>query len=156
MCEIPEAVCSIKPRKGPWQLWKLCWQPAMRVASSGATVSHAVCEDEEGKRDADPQCRNFSSLQLNICQSWMEENLLCLRFTENVPQNSVSLHCPTFKKDDNFVFCLLVALTETTNTARMRVGIMFWMCNSLFFLRGFILWFNYCMTRVYLKKKKAI
>lgn len=43
------------------------------VASSGATVSHAVCEEEEGKRDADPQCRNFSSLQLNIYQNWMEK-----------------------------------------------------------------------------------
>lgn len=104
------------------------------VASSGATVSHALCEQEEGKRDADPQCRNFSSLQLNICQNWMEENLLCLKFTENVPQNSFSPHCPSFKRKMITLFSVfLLHSVKHTNAARMRGGIMFWMCNSLFF-----------------------
>lgn len=155
MCEIPEAVCSIKPRKGPWQLWKLCWQPARGCILRSHSLPRCMWRGGRKER-CWPSVQELLQLAAEYLPELNGENLFCLRFTENVPQNSVSLRCPTFKKDDNFVFCLLVALSETTNTARMRVGIMFWMCNSLFFLRGFILWFNYCMTRVYLKKKKAI
>lgn len=154
MCEIPEAVCSIIPRKVPGS----CENSAgnqQGVTSSGATVSYTLCEEEEGKSGADPQCRNFSSWQLNICQNWMEENLLCLlwKFTENVPQNSFSPHCPSFKRKMITLFSVFSLYSvKHTNAARMRVGIMFWMYNILF-LRGFILWFNYYMTTVCLKKK---
>lgn len=96
-------------------------------------VSYALCEEEEGKRDANPQCKNFSSLQLNICQNWTEENLLCLKFIENVPQNNFSPHCPSFKRKVITLFSVFSLYSvKHTNAARMRVGIMFWMCNRLF------------------------
>lgn len=133
MCEILEAVCSILPRKVPGSC-KNCAGNQQGLASSGATVSYALCEEEDGKRGADPQCRNISSLQLNICQNWMEKNPFCLKFTENVPQNSFSPHCPSFKIKMITLFSVFsLHSVKHTNAARMQEGIMFWMCSSVFF-----------------------
>ena len=149
MCEILEAVCSVLPRKVPGSR-ENCVGNQQGVTSSGATVSYALCEEEEGKREADPQYRNFSSLQLSTCQSWMKKYLFCLKLTENVPQNSSIPLCPTFKIKMITLFSVFwLHSMKCTNAGRMRLSIMFWICKS-FFLRGFILWFNYCMTRVHL------
>lgn len=112
MCEILEALCSVLPRKVPGSC-ENCVDNQQGVMSSGTTVSYALCEEEEGKRGANPQCRNFSNLQLNTCQSWMQKYLFCLKFTENVPQKQLYRSLPYIQnKDDNFVFCLLIALKE--------------------------------------------
>lgn len=156
MCEILEAVYSILPRKVPGSC-ENCAGNQQGVTPSGATVSYALCEEEEGKRVADPKCRNFSSLQLNICQNWMEKNLFCLKFTENVPQNSFSPHCPSFKIKMITLFSVFsLHSVKHTSAARMQVDIMFCMCSTPFFFFWEALLFNYCMTKVCLKNKKAI
>lgn len=57
----PRSCVQCHAQKGPWQLWKLCWQPATGLHPQEPQSPTYYVKRRKEREVLTPQCRNFSS-----------------------------------------------------------------------------------------------
>lgn len=147
MCEVPKAVCSVSPRKVPGS----CENRVSNrhgVTFSGATVSYAL---GGGRKERGwPSLKELLKFAAEYLPDLNGEIPLLLHSDWKCPSNQLYPALPYVQNEGFKKLCFLSSGCSQLNVQMLQDKNEYHVLSRQWssFLRGFIPWFNYGMTKV--------